>query len=140
MRLDRVDVPAFLDRIVDMHGGPAYGGARAKVARDCAVRVLTAVGLLPLPRRTIRRKPVGTMGGPVLHGHTPAPVLHPEVLRDPAVPACVPFADVELDDMGGPGWITLRASSAYGEASCRLACTFAHPLGSFACTGAGTGS
>ena len=122
-RIARIDVPAFLDEL-DTFYGP--------LAAEVGARVLAAVGLLPLPRRTIRRSPAG--GAPA--GAVPSP----EVLRDPAVPACVPFADVELEDLGGPAWTMLRASSAYGEASCRLACTFAHPMGSFACTGAGIGS
>jgi len=140
VRLDRAGADAFLDHVVALHGGPVYGGPRAAAARESATRVLCAVGLLPLPRRTIRRKPAGTFGGPVLYGHTPAPVLHPEVLHDGAVPACVPFAEVELEDMGGPGWITLRARSSYGEASARLGGTYAHPRGSFSCVGAGIGA
>jgi len=86
MRLARVDVPAFLAGLPD------------DKARKAATAVLCAVGLLPLPRRTVRTLPL--------------------VARDPAVPACVHVADVELE--GDGAWAVLRASSAYGEASCRL--------------------
>lgn len=97
MRLARVDVPAFLAGLPD------------DKAREAATAVLCAVGLLPLPRRTVRTLPRSTPAGA-----TCAPL----VARDPACPACVPFADVELE--GGGAWAVLRASSTYGEASCRL--------------------
>jgi hypothetical protein len=144
VRLNRADVPAFLDRIVDLHGGPVYGGDRAAAARECAVRVLSVVGLIRLPRRTIRRyhaRDVLCWKLPKLPGYDswgfPALASPVQVYNDPAVPACVPFADVELDESAGPGWLHLSASSSYGEASCRLGCAtgFAFPLGSFTRTG-----
>lgn len=97
-RLAAIDVPAFLETLPD------------DKARKVATAVLCAVGLLPLPRRTVRALPVSTSAG----GATCPPL----VSRDPASPACVPFADVELE--GDGAWAVLRASSAYGEASCRL--------------------
>jgi hypothetical protein len=98
LRLAAVDVPAWLETLPD------------DKARKAATAVLCAVGLLPLPRRTVRTLPLLTSAG----GATCAPL----VTRDPACPACVPFADVELE--GDGAWAVLRASSAYGEASCRL--------------------
>lgn len=102
MRLARIDVPAFLAGLPD------------DKARKAATAVLCAVGLLPLPRRTVRTLP---HGAPV-QGLPSVASFCPLVAKDPAVPACVPFADVELE--GDGTWAVLRASSAYGEASCRL--------------------
>lgn len=98
-RLASIDVPAFLAGLPD------------DTARAAATAVLRAVGLLPLPRRTVRAVPCAP---PSAAQGTVCPL----VARDPAVPACVPFADVELE--GDGAWAVLRVSSAYGEASCRL--------------------
>lgn len=98
MILARADVPAFLAGLPD------------DKAREAATAVLCAVGLLPLPRRTVRTLPLLTPAG----GATCAPL----VARDPACPACVHVAEVELEGDGAGS--VLRASSAYGEASCRL--------------------
>jgi hypothetical protein len=118
LRLAAVDVPLFLEGLPD------------DKARKAAAAVLCAVGLLPLPRRTVRTLPVGK---PV-SGLPDVSASCPLLWRDPAVPACVPFADVELE--GDGAWAVLRASSAYGEASCRLGADVGN-LGSATVRGSG---
>jgi hypothetical protein len=115
-RLGALDVPAFLDELRATYGaGPAEVGAR----------VLAAVGLVALPKRTVTCNPIGD--GPPLK------------VRDPATPRASATADVELEDLGGPAWTTLRAWGSDGsEASARLNLTLAGNRGSFTCRGAGT--
>ena len=63
----------------------------------------------------------------------------PLKVRDPATPRASATADVELEDLGGPAWTTLRARGSDGsEASARLNLTLAGNRGSYTCRGAGT--